>query len=274
MKIMYRSILPLLSVLLLFFPRLPAAAANVVEQELRWPASRVNVVICDARARSEMADLCRPQEGSEQLESMRFDDPEADTIRTTIAEWNMHFDGVLNLREVHTQTGRDAIVFRVSSRPSRCSTSHVGYRAKRPINFISIGAHCNPLVEGARTRTGVVFHEIMHAVGIYHEQERPDRTTYIAFDPGREQAIGWGLYCRTAIANCDKGKRGRPVGGYDFASLMHYSFKGKRSRTATLTELGNRLALETVTSLEQIGQRDRLSPGDISGVRYLYTESR
>ena len=48
---------------------------------------------------------------------------------------------------------------------------------------IGLGPHCYDQV-------GLVFHEIMHAVGFYHEHNRPDRDNFVTviwdnIEPGR-----------------------------------------------------------------------------------------
>ena len=49
--------------------------------------------------------------------------------------------------------------------------SPVGYRRKSP-QLISLGVGCN--------QKGIICHEMMHTLGFYHEQGRPDRDKYVA----------------------------------------------------------------------------------------------
>lgn len=59
------------------------------------------------------------------------------------------------------------------------------------------------------------LHELMHAIGMYHEQERYDRDSYVQFRPE----------CTLDDKEGNFNKRSDPAvdfGTYDFASIMHY----------------------------------------------------
>lgn len=60
----------------------------------------------------------------------------------------------------------------------------------------------------------IVCHELMHAAGIYHEQQRSDRDTFVVIDQSKIQPAYYN-------ANFPKNS-GTPVGTYDFESIMHY----------------------------------------------------
>ena len=138
-----------------------------------------------------------------------------------------------------------------------------------PVNFISVGTRCN-VAPGERTQQGSVLHEIMHAVGVYHEQERRDRSNYLMIDPARENLVRWGLACKRKKAKCEKGLRGIQSGAYDFSSIMHYSFQGYRGQHSRLTFTALDLLRREELLLAQVGQRHSLSDGDIAGVRSMY----
>ncbi|MBX3381779.1 MAG: hypothetical protein KF805_16925 [Phycisphaeraceae bacterium] len=60
----------------------------------------------------------------------------------------------------------------------------------------------------------VICHELMHALGIYHEQQRSDRGTYVIINPANIQSQ---YYNSNFPINS-----GAPQGTYDFESIMHY----------------------------------------------------
>jgi hypothetical protein len=64
---------------------------------------------------------------------------------------------------------------------------------------------------------GTAIHESMHALGFYHEQQRPDRDDYMSVsdDLNSGDDDNWGIRTGAKIVN-----------GYDFASIMQYPRKG------------------------------------------------
>ncbi|GBC12577.2 zinc metalloproteinase nas-4-like [Rhizophagus irregularis DAOM 181602=DAOM 197198] len=91
---------------------------------------------------------------------------------------------------------------------------------------------------------GSVMHELMHALGFYHEHCRPDRNEYVH--------VG-----RTS-RNYERFKESDVLcyGPYDFESIMHYS------------EKQGVMLIPGVNA--RIGQRERLSDGDINALNNIY----
>jgi hypothetical protein len=106
---------------------------------------------------------------------------------------------------------------------------------------------------------GNVAHEIMHALGVYHEQSRTDRDGYVQ--------VLWDNIQTTDRHNfqryVDSGLDGEDIGAYDFSSIMHYPYNAFAiDRTSpTLLKLNGE---------EIYAQRAALSSGDVYTVERLY----
>ncbi len=128
-------------------------------------------------------------------------------------------------------------------------------------------------------------HEIAHALGLYHEQSRPDRSDFVEIEYGNIRGCrnnakgpdqcGWfaclfnetdcgcvaGEDCYMAF-NFDVQSGAAMIGGYDYDSIMHYG-----------TGYFSKNGLDTIRMLtpgRTIGNRDHLSEGDIAKMRVLY----
>ena len=160
-----------------------------------------------------------------------------DFVADAIAHWEKHTP----LRFVTRQDEEDYITFR----PSTSSRSYAGRKSGQ--QFIELAPLFSP---------GTVIHEIGHALGLWHEQSREDRDDYVT--------INW----ENIIPGCEHNftqriADGDDVGTYDYDSIMHYpSFAFSTNNLDTIT------APPGVT----IGQRNRLSLGDIEGISGLYGE--
>ncbi|XP_048585737.1 zinc metalloproteinase nas-14 isoform X2 [Nematostella vectensis] len=115
---------------------------------------------------------------------------------------------------------------------------------------LSLGDRCNS--------KGIIMHEIMHAVGFWHEQSRPDRNQYVEIlwenvQKGMESQFN--KYRHTKVDNMGF--------NYDYQSIMHY---GKRTFS--------RNGLPTIRAFHNpdmpLGRSDGFSTLDKQKMNWLY----
>lgn len=105
---------------------------------------------------------------------------------------------------------------------------------------------------------GEIVHEICHAAGLWHEQSREDRDKHIFIlkenmQPGADPEFDQHI------------TDGDDVGDYDFGSIMHYP-ETAFSRNGKPTIRPKHPVPHGVV----MGQRERLSDGDIAAINFLY----
>ncbi|XP_034943059.1 tolloid-like protein 2 [Chelonus insularis] len=146
------------------------------------------------------------------------------------------------------------IVF--TERPCGCC-SFVGKRGNGP-QAISIGKNCD--------KFGIVVHELGHVVGFWHEHTRPDRDRHVQII--RDNIMAGQEYNFNKLTNEEVDSLGLP---YDYDSIMHYA----KNTFSKGTYLDTILPIEnTGKKRPEIGQRIRLSEGDIAQTNLLYKCSK
>lgn len=137
----------------------------------------------------------------------------------------------------------DWISIRVTTATDRCGDSYVGRQGGMQIVNIRDTSGC--------LTTGVIAHELMHAIGFQHMQSRCDRDTYVTILSDSIQSGYSGFFDKKCNGHID-------IEAYDEGSVMHYdarafglinssgfqalTIKSKRGRDA---EFGQRVGLST-----------------------------
>ena len=113
-------------------------------------------------------------------------------------------------------------------------------------------------VEPRGCPTPITLHELGHAIGLWHEQQRRDRDRYVRVFPENISEWGHGQWFPHALAGPD-------IGPYDYRSVMHYSFSSD-----DLRRHGHIRMAETIPPGMPMGNTWELSPGDVDSVSRLY----
>ncbi|KAL5278787.1 hypothetical protein ACFFRR_003419 [Megaselia abdita] len=114
---------------------------------------------------------------------------------------------------------------------------------------------------GCLTKVGTAIHELMHALGFLHEQNRHERDDYVTVQFQNIQP--------SAVGNFDKASAASTIDfgvPYDYGSVMHYSGSAfsTNGRPTIIARQGN----------ANMGQRDGFSPRDLQKVNSMYNCNR
>uniref|UniRef100_A0A183BML7 Metalloendopeptidase n=1 Tax=Globodera pallida TaxID=36090 RepID=A0A183BML7_GLOPA len=171
-----------------------------------------------------------------------FDESEKSTVRAAIRE--IQSKTCIRFDEVGTSPSDAHIKYINNQSTNNCGLSFVGQTL--PINTIKLNfvlcAHMNMV--------RVVVHETLHALGLDHEQERPDRDDFVT--------ILW------HNINPQNSNYGIP---YDFSSVMHYDSRqaARQSGLKTMKSKVNRAVNDA-----KMGQLNGLAKSDVDVLNRMY----
>lgn len=111
---------------------------------------------------------------------------------------------------------------------------------------------------GCVRKVGTVLHELLHAAGFLHEQNREERDDFVRIN-SRNIRSGYEI-------NFNKAKKGEATGfgvRYDYGSVMHYS-------TTAFSKNGEPTIEPKMNTNDVIGQREGFSKSDTEKVNRMY----
>jgi hypothetical protein len=169
--------------------------------------------------------------------SKSFGKSQQEIVEKAIEHWQLKTE----IRFVKRTNETNYVIFAPGSSPT-IGSSAVGMKGRAQYIYL-----------GSATGLKIAIHEIGHAVGLFHEQSRPDRDTYVR--------IIWDNIKRKHQHNFSI--KGTATGPYDFKSRMHYD------RNA-FAKNKNKPTIVPVDPNNKIENDGWLSNGDVAAVKYLY----
>lgn len=240
----------------------PAADASntVTRSTMLWPMRKIPFTVCEQNIGNlgDLALITRlVQRGCTGHTTLS---PEmAARVRASVVIWNEKFKDNITFEEVEKRGSNKSVV--VFAGGEGCETNTTGY-ADQSSKYVKLSVGCDIYR---------VLHEMLHVVGLYHEQKRGDRELFldVTFPPPSDDENTRKEQKRWAY---QYDLEGRCRGDYDFVSLMHYPLKGdpKVFPTTKPTEKGAKLLEKQGHKESDIGQRKKFSDSDTAAVKTLY----
>jgi len=176
---------------------------------------------------------------------------------TAMAWWSNSFPGVVTIS--FTPRTSEAGYVRLEVKDlgfgfSGGSTDYIGYSGSRVTITITPDS----------VRVGLIAHELGHALGLWHEQSRADRDSYVT--------INYGNITFPYSLQFDKDSPQSTFGDYDYGSIMHYSacaFSTSSSCNCSDPQ-GQTITSPFPAQQCNMGQRGALSEMDKRGMAFAF----
>jgi hypothetical protein len=164
-------------------------------------------------------------------------------LNTAISTFNSTFSGIIELVPYTSQANYVDFDFDADNTSGVCEA----YEGM-------VGGE--QVVGGSGTCTvATILHEMGHTVGVWHEQSRPDRDTYVD--------VNYGAVIKASRSNFDQiYDNQQALSPYDYASVMEYpAFSFSRNGEP---------CIETIPAGMPLSNPNGYSAGDIDGIERLY----
>jgi len=183
-------------------------------------------------------------------------DPNATSkIQTAINQFNSDFSGLIQWVLWSSSHGPNYVDINLSaSNTSGVCEALEGYE----------GVPAQPMTGSTNCTVGTILHEMGHVIGLWHEQSRADRSTYIKVSYGNVIKGSWS-YFEPPVDNYQN-----LTTYYDYASLMQYpAFSFTRNGKPVIETIPAGMPLNSTEGMP-IPSSVNYSAGDIEAIRRLY----
>jgi astacin len=164
-------------------------------------------------------------------------------LTAAINQFNATFTGIIQFVARTTETDYADFNFNSADQSGVCD-SYIGRTGGK--QEVTGSGSCS---------LGTLLHEMGHVIGLYHEQSRPDRNTYVT--------VNYNNVIKGSRSNFDQPMDDyQDLGFYDYASVMHYiPYAFSRNGGATIESIPAGMPLSNLTGY---------SVADIDTIKRLY----
>ena len=176
------------------------------------------------------------------------------SLATAISIFNTDFSPAVQWTERTTQT--TYVVITLSGTGGRGDVNTIGFPGS---GFGQVGMNCN-----TDCNIATLLHEMGHIIGLYHEQTRTDRDSYVTVNYDNVTKGSWPGNFAIQMQNQQL------LSAYDYASVMQYpSFVDTRNGAPVIETIPAGIPLQGTEGVPGAGNQD-YSAGDKEAILRLY----